>query len=182
MITFKVDELLPCLKEVATGDIFNTEVVQLKRKSVLSKYNSKSGWYVNWAKFDASVEIYALVLKGTFNVQGLIAVQNNDDCQSLEMKWACVSPENNIWKYGKKKFAGVGGHLFAIAADLSIKKGYDGFLTGEAADEELFNYYIEEFGAAPLPPINNPFRIMFSDKATERIRREYTYEWTDDVL
>jgi len=98
------------------------------------------------------------------------------------MKWACVSPENNIWKYGKKKFAGVGGHLFAIAADLSIKKGYDGFLTGEAADEELFNYYIEEFGAAPLPPISNPFRIMFSDKATERIRREYTYEWTDDIL
>lgn len=37
MITFKVDELTPCLKDVETGDIVDTEVVRLRRKSFLLK-------------------------------------------------------------------------------------------------------------------------------------------------
>lgn len=33
MITFKIDEFAPCLKEVSTGEIYDTEVIQIKRKS-----------------------------------------------------------------------------------------------------------------------------------------------------
>ena len=51
MITFKIDEFTPCLKEVKTGEIYDTEVVRIKRKSFLSKFNKKTGWYVNWSKF-----------------------------------------------------------------------------------------------------------------------------------
>lgn len=43
MITFKVDEVTPCLKEVSTGDIYETEVVRIKRKSILKKYNKNTG-------------------------------------------------------------------------------------------------------------------------------------------
>ena len=50
MITFQVDELVPCLKDTETGDIYDTEVIRIRRKSILSKYNKKSGWYVNWGK------------------------------------------------------------------------------------------------------------------------------------
>ena len=50
MITFCIDELTPCLKDVVTGDILDTEVVALKRKSFLSKFNKKTGWYVNWGE------------------------------------------------------------------------------------------------------------------------------------
>ena len=182
MITYYIDEMLPCLKEVATGDIFDTEALPVKRKSVLAKFNQRTGWYINWAKFEKDVEVYALVLKGSFDIQGLIAVQNDDVSKALELRWACVAPENNIWRYGKKRFSGVGGHLFAMAADLSVQRGYEGFLVGEAADQDLFEYYIREYGASPLPPRNNPYRLMFSDKATETIRRIYTYEWTDDFL
>ena len=32
MITFKIDEFAPCLKEVETGEIYDTEVVRLKEK------------------------------------------------------------------------------------------------------------------------------------------------------
>ena len=71
MITFKIDELLPCLKKVETGEIFDTEVVRIKRKSFLSKFNRKTGWYINWSKFDDGIEVYALVLKGTMEIQGL---------------------------------------------------------------------------------------------------------------
>lgn len=182
MITFSIDEVLPCIKEVSTGEIFDTEVVRIKRKSFLSKYNEHTGWYVNWSKFDSNTEIYALVIKGTVNIQGMIAVRPNNDEQALDILWACVSPENNIWEYGKKKYAGVGGHLFAIAGDLSIKYGFDGFLVGEAADKDLFEYYQREYHAAPLPPINNPYRLMFSDKATKSIMEVYNYEWTDSII
>lgn len=47
MITFTIDEIIPCLKSTETGEIFETEVVRLKKKSFLSKFNSKTGWYIN---------------------------------------------------------------------------------------------------------------------------------------
>ena len=32
MIIFKIDEFSPCLKEIATGEIYDTEVVRIRRK------------------------------------------------------------------------------------------------------------------------------------------------------
>lgn len=71
MIDFTVDAIVPCLKETATGDLYDTEVIRIRRKSILSRYNGRTGWYVNWSKFPADVEIYALVLKGTNDIQGI---------------------------------------------------------------------------------------------------------------
>ena len=182
MITFIVDEFTPCLKNVETGDLYDTEVAVVKRKSFLKQFNQKSGWYINWSKFSADTEIYALLLKGTNDIQGLIAVQYDDEAKAVYVLWGCTAPQNNIWQYGKQKFSGVGGHLLAIASELSVKKGYDGFIYGEAMDQELFDYYGREFGAFPLPPINNPYRFMLSDRATSRMREVYTYEWTEVIL
>ena len=182
MITFRIDEFTPCLKEVETGEIYDTEVVRLKRKSFLSKFNKKTGWYVNWSKFPEGTEVYALVLKGTMDIQGLVAIQYDETSKEVYILWGCTAPENNIWEFGKKRFAGVGGHLLAIASDLSVKAGFDGYVYAEAMDQELFEYYSSEFGALPLPPINNPFRFMLSDSMTEKIREVYDYEWTEDEI
>ncbi|MCI6664779.1 MAG: hypothetical protein MSE26_00610 [Lachnospiraceae bacterium] len=182
MITFRIDEFTPCLKEVETGEIYDTEVVRLKRKSFLSKFNKKTGWYVNWSKFPEGTEVYALVLKGTMDIQGLVAIQYDETSKAVYILWGCTAPENNIWKFGKKRFVGVGGHLLAIASDLSVKAGFDGYVYAEAMDQELFEYYSSEFGALPLPPINNPFRFMLSDSMTEKIREVYDYEWTEDEI
>jgi hypothetical protein len=182
MITFKIDEITPCLKENATGEIYETEVVRIKRKSVLKKYNQKSGWHVNWASFSEETEIYALVLEGTYDIQGMLAIQEDEEAQAIYIAWACTAPHNNIWEYGTQKFSGVGGHLLALASDISVKRGYDGFVYGEAIDEELFDYYCAEFNASYLPPINNPYRFMLSDAATKHLREVYNYGWTDDVI
>lgn len=182
MINFCVDEIIPCLKKVQTGEIYETEVVRVKRKSFLSKFNKNTGWYVNWSRFSEDTEIYALVLAGTTDIQGMVAVQYDDHAQAVYILWGCTAPNNNKWQYGKQEYAGVGGHLFAIASELSVKHGYDGFVYAEAMDEDLYNYYCEEFGAAYLPPLNNPYRFMLSDKATAKIREVYTYEWTDGIL
>ena len=182
MIAFKVDELTPCLKSVETGDFYDTEVLQLKRKSFLSKFNKKTGWYVNWSKFPEGTEVYALVLKGTVDIQGLIAVEYDNEAQAVHIIWGCTAPHNNIWQYGKQKYTGVGGHLLAIAAELSVNHGFDGFIYGEAMDRELYDYYMENFKALPLPPRNNPYGFMISDEETRHIREVYDYEWTEELL
>ena len=41
MICIQIDELTPCLTNTETGEIMETEVIQIKRKSFLSKYNEK---------------------------------------------------------------------------------------------------------------------------------------------
>lgn len=179
MITFKIDELVPCLKDTKTGEYYDTEVIRIKRKSVLSKFNKKTGWYVDWSKFPIETEVYALVLKGTNDIQGLVAVEYHDEWQALNIAWACVSPDNNIHKYGKKRFIGVGGHLFAIASDLSMQHGYGGYVCGEAKDKELLGYYKREFDAHDLPRINNPYRFGLDEEATKILRDIYTYEWSE---
>lgn len=87
MIIFKLDELVPCLKDMETGDIYDTEVIRIRRKSVLSHYNKRTGWYINWSKFPESTEVYALVLKGTNDIQGMIAVEYNDEFQAVHVVW-----------------------------------------------------------------------------------------------
>ncbi|MCR4598314.1 MAG: hypothetical protein K5678_04705 [Acetatifactor sp.] len=62
------------------------------------------------------------------------------------------------------------------------KHGFDSFLYAEAMDKELYDYYCDQFGAAYLPPLHNPYRFMLSDEATARIREVYTFEWTDEII
>lgn len=183
MICFSIDELTPCLKLVETGELYETECIKLTRKSVLCKYNKATGWYVNWARFAATVSIYALVLKGTYDVQGLIAVEDDNDAKALHIVWACVSPENNIWENGSKKFSGVGGHLFAIATDISLERGFEGYLIGEPMDQELMLHYMNNYGAYQIPSLqSNPFRVAFPPESTLKLKEVYTYDKTDDEI
>ena len=55
MIPFLIDGLIPCLKSVKTGDIVEIEVVRVKRKSFLSKFNENTGWYVDYGKFQPTI-------------------------------------------------------------------------------------------------------------------------------
>lgn len=38
MINVMIDEFTPCLKDARTGELAQTEVIQIKRKSFLKKY------------------------------------------------------------------------------------------------------------------------------------------------
>lgn len=50
MINVWIDEMTPCLKDNLTGELISTEVLRVRRKSFLQKFNKKNGWYVNWAE------------------------------------------------------------------------------------------------------------------------------------
>ena len=176
-----IDEIVPCLKDNRTGEIVETEVVRIRRKSFLSKYNKKNGWYVNWADLLKENQIYGLVLKGTVDIQGLVAVQPIKDYQAVYITWMCTAPDNNPMFVEEKKYLGVGGHLFAIAGDLSMKEGFGGAITGNAADSKLVEHYCETFGAEHLGLLH-PYQFFVDEENAKKIKEVYEYEWTDEEL
>lgn len=182
MIAFAIDDLTPCLIDTLTGETIQTEVVELKRKSFLSKFNSRNGWYVNWSKFAPGVRIFALVIYGTMDIQGLIAVEPNPSYKAVHILWACTAPQNNVWETGEQKYKGVGGHLFAIASELSIMSGFDGTVYGEAMDEEILKYYVNQFGASRLPKTIHPYAMAINSATAKQIREVYDYDWSDEVI
>ena len=95
MFTFYIDEITPCLVDNRTGDIVETEVIRIRRKSFLRKYNKNNGWYTNWSSELDQNEVYALVVKGTVDIQGLISLRLDHESNEVYASWGCVAPESN---------------------------------------------------------------------------------------
>lgn len=178
MINVWIDEMTPCLKDAVTGEYIPTEVIRIVRKSFLNKFNRSNGWYTDWSDLLDECEVYALVIKGTVDIQGMIAVMPDRDANALYLSWAVAAPHNNRQLTDQVKYLGVGGHLFAIAADQSFEKGFDGFMYGFAANEKLLKHYQERF-SADFIGILHPYHFVISTECARKIQEEYDYEWTD---
>ena len=171
-----LDEIVPCLKDTETGEIKETVVFKIESRSFLRQFKEKDGWGINWIGVPSDVEVYALALKENNEIQGLVGVKNDTEVNAAYLHWACTAPHNNIFLFRKQKFSGVGGHLFAIAADRSILWGYEGFLHGFALNKELLNHYIEVLGASYLG-VQHPYQFMINNVAAQKLLEVYTYEW-----
>ena len=181
MITVWLDEITRCLKDSTTGDLVETEVLQVQRSSFLKKYNQKNGWYVNWAELSKECEIYALVIEGTVDIQGLVAIQPKRDYGAVYISWMVTAPHNNKDIVEQQKYYGVGGHLFAIAIQKSVEYGFGGAITGFAASKELLDHYIKWFDADPIG-ILHPNHFIVEGVAARKVVSEYVYKWSDDKL
>ena len=171
-----IDDIVPCLKDTETGDIKDTVVFKIQSRSYLKKFKQKDGWHINWDEIPKNVEVYALALRETNEIQGLVGVRNDHDAQAAYIHWACTSPHNNKHEYGSKKYDGVGGHLFAIAIDKSFEWGYDGVVHGFAANMELVKHYMESFNAEHLGMLH-PYQIVIGTDDAKKILEVYSYEW-----
>ena len=80
--------------------------------------------------------------------------------------------------FGKQKYSGVGGHLFAIAADKSIQWGYDGMMYGYAANEALLKHYVETLHAEFIG-IAHQYHFIIDEAAAKRLLEVYHYEWNN---
>lgn len=181
MLCVEIDELTPCLRDYKTGDIIVTEVVRISRKSFLKKFNEKNGWYVNWASLQEEHEIYALVTEGSVDIQGLIALKPVEEYKAVFIEWVVSAPQNNKRLVDEPKYLGVGGHLFAIAVNKSFDYGYNGVVTGNAANEQLVKHYVEKFGAEFVGMLH-PLQIVIDEDNARRLKEVYDYEWSDDEL
>ncbi len=183
MICVEIDELTPCLIDNVTGEIVETEVIRCVRASFLRKYNKTTNWYTNWENLLEENEIYAVVIKGSVDIQGLVAVRKDDNMKSAFVTWMVAAPHNNPEKLRNisKRYNGVGGHLFAIAAQRSFEWGYDGAICGFAANRKLLEHYCNVFGAEPICMLHD-YQIFIPENEAQKIMEVYDYEWTDERI
>ena len=92
------------------------------------------------------------------------------------MGFASTAPQNNKQLTGgKKKYIGVGGHLFAAAIEESVKAGNGGYVYGFAANADLLKYYVEKLGAYHFPMLH-PYQIVIEGEAAQNLIDTYNYE------
>lgn len=172
-----IDEIVPCLKDTETGAIKETVVFKVESRSFLKNFKASEGWHINWNEIPKGVEVYVLALKENISeVQGLVGIKNDASANAAYMHWACAAPWNNKHEFGKQRYEGVGGHLFAIAADKSRQWGYDGAMHGFAANEELLKHYIDKFGAEYLGMLHQ-YQFFIDEAAAKKLLEVYSYEW-----
>ena len=175
-INIWIDEIVPCLKDTVTGEMKETVVFKIESRSYLKQYTEQNGWQINWIELPADVEVYELALKDTKEIQGLVAVKNDVNSRAAFLHWACTAPQNNKHDFGKQKYSGVGGHLFAIAADKSVQWGYEGAMHGFALNKELLEHYIETFNAEFLGMLHD-YQFFINEINAKKILEVYNYEW-----
>ena len=84
-------------------------------------------------------------------------------------------------KESEIKYTGVGGHLFAIAAKKSCDFGYNGLMTGFAANKKLLEHYCDVFNAQHIG-ILHPFQFAVDEENARKIMEVYDYEWTNEQI
>ena len=175
-INIWIDEIVPCLKDTVTGEMKETVVFKIESRSYLKQYTDQNGWQINWIELPADVEVYELALKDTKEIQGLVAVKNDVNSRAAFLHWACTAPQNNKHDFGKQKYSGVGGHLFAIAADKSVQWGYEGAMHGFALNKELLEHYMEKFNAEFLGMLHD-YQFFINENDAKKLLEVYNYEW-----
>lgn len=177
-ISIDIDEMVPCLLDNSNGKIVATEVSLVTDYSTLAKYNRKTGWDFNWGKPPKDTEVYALKVAGNKDIEGLIALRKEPKNSAVYMYWGNAAPHNRVTKSNsEKKYNGVGGHLFAIAADVSLKEGYGGFIYADAVNKELFDKFINDYGAIPINTRDRIYRFCFDGPPLINIIKTYNFDW-----
>lgn len=171
-----IDELVPCLKDTSTNELKNTAVFKVESRSYLKNFTQKKGWHIDWARIPKEVEVYALVLQDTTEIQGLIGIRDDKDADAVYIHWACSAPQNNKHDFGSQKYCGVGGHLFAIAIDKSLQWGHGGAVYGFAANEELLEHYINTFQGEYIGTLHK-YHFWIPEESALKIKEVYQYEW-----
>jgi len=169
-LDIQIDKLTPCLEEVATGKIFQTTF------SIAEPYEvqnlQEQGWHFNWADESlAHCNVYKLQLKGDDVIQGLVATEVVRGAVYINLGESAPHNQPN-----NKKYAGVGGHLFAIAIKLSLAMGFDGYVFFDAKNQELADHYSKSFGAERLATRVHAYRMEIEIEEAHKLIEKYTLE------
>ena len=180
-LDIEIDTITSCLIDNSSGEEVATYVRRIEKKAELKGYTSRNGWHINWQEQFREHEIYALYAEGDGNIQGLASLRVDKEADTLIFEWAVANPlnrkkwceENGV----KKRFLGVGAHLFAIAINRSYELGYDGIIIGHPANRTLMEHYIKTLGAEEFPfSTGYRYTIVIWEDAAKKIKENYTYE------
>lgn len=168
-MNLEIDRFTPCLEDTQTGELIPTTYQRVSAEEI----EALQGWRFNWASDELSgAEIYKLCLVNDPTIQGLVATTDFKRDQAVYVNLAESAPHN----LGEsKRFHGVGGHLFAIAARISVEKHYGGFIFMDAKNTELVNHYRKMLGAVLLGR-PHPYRMFVDEENAMRLLDTYTFE------
>lgn len=128
-----IDKLTDCLIERSTGERIDTEY---RMRIMPIQPKDYKGWKFDWSKTEkAGYDIYELFLAGDDTVQGRISLRIDGGVADVDI---VESAPHNYSHTGK--YQGVGGHLFAIACQISMEAGCDGYVAF-TAKSDLIAYY-----------------------------------------
>lgn len=167
----KIDQFTPCLIERSTGQIVKTSFSKATAKELTGL--QKKGWAFNWKSSDLKqATVYKLTLANSSEIEGLVAVTDFERDQAVYVNIAESAPHNRGME---KQYEGVGGHLFAIAAQVSIDHGFGGFIFMDAKNMELVKHYHEKMGAQLLG-MPHPYRMFIDEESAHRLLEIYTLD------
>lgn len=168
-VDIEIDKFTPCLEDARTGEILET-AYSLASPDDLA---GLKGWKFDWTASDLrGCEIYKLTLAGDKEIQGLVAISDMPHDSAVYVNLAESAPQN----FGKnKKYLGVGGHLFAIAARRSYDLGYSCFFFLDAKNMDLVHYY-EKMLNARLLGRPHPYRMAVEEASAFNLIKEYSLE------
>lgn len=168
-IAIRIDNLTHCLRNRRTREIVKTEYCPVTLSEV--KGLNKKGWRFDWTlPFGNGYTVYRLSILGDKEIQGLVALKTEKETRAVNIDIVESAPAN-IGRGGR--YEGVGGHLFAIAAKISIENGFGGY-TYFITKSTLAEHYNRELGARMVNP---RLRIMaIEEEAAQALVKRYFKE------
>lgn len=158
-IDIEIDELTNSIKNVVTGDSFNTDV-SLITKIDLNSFTKKKGWQFNWKEELKYPErdVYKLTIVNNQSIiQGLISLEIKFDHVYMHLV------ESAPFNKGKEKmYSGVPGNLVAFSCKLSFQRGHEGNVAF-ISKTQLVKHYEESLGAVHVGG-----RLMIIDTSAAR--------------
>jgi len=136
-IDIKIDELTNPIKNVISGDNFQTDI-SLITSSDLKSVTKKNGWHFDW-KIELKQperDVYKLIIVNNQSIiQGLISLEIQSDHVFMHLV------ENAPFNKGRSKiYSKVPGNLVAFACKLSFQRGHDGHLAF-ISKSQLIDHY-----------------------------------------
>jgi len=164
LVSIEIDKLTNSIENVVSGDIFDTDVIQLFSKD--TRQIKKTDWQFNWLgqlKL-TDREVYKLVIKDNVKIiQGLISLSDKGDHIYMNLI------ESVKFNKGKTKiYAGVPGNLVAFASKFAFAKGYDGYLAFDAKTV-LVKHYQDRLYATHF----RGTKMMIETPAASRLINQY---------
>ena len=168
-VDMRIDKFTPCLEDAKTGETLSTSYSLVSKKELKNLKNCNFNWS------DSSLDnanIYKLTLKDDPEIQGLVALTKFERDKAMYVNIVESAPHN----LGKnKQYNGVGGHLYAIAAQKSLDSGYGGFIFMDAKNMDLVEHYRETLGATLLGHPHE-YRMFIDEYNAQKLLEIYTLE------
>ncbi|MFN0033539.1 MAG: hypothetical protein ACKVUS_00645 [Saprospiraceae bacterium] len=164
LVRIHIDQLTNSIRNVSSGDIFDTELIRLSgdNRAEIKKSNWLFDWQAEVLKKDRWT--FKLVIENNPKIlQGLVSISDQKDHIYLHLV------ENAKFNRGKNRvYEGVAGNLFAFACKRSFEAGYEGYVAFDAKTS-LLKHYEQSLGATHF----RGTRMFLDDAAAIKLVNQY---------